>query len=97
MRSQIAQLDRNGCSELHLPVPTGGYRVTPPSGVFVNDIYIPGNTTIVAPKYSIGRLETCYESPNQLIPERWTTQQDMVKDKRSFPPFSQEWRECYLT
>ncbi|KAI0112259.1 cytochrome P450 [Nemania sp. FL0031] len=74
---------------LYPPVPTGGYRVTPPSGVFVNDTHIPGNTTIVAPKYSIARLETSYENANKFIPERWTTQQEMVKDKRGFSPFSQ--------
>ncbi|KAJ8129220.1 hypothetical protein O1611_g4409 [Lasiodiplodia mahajangana] len=74
---------------LYPPVPTGGYRVTPPSGVFINDTHIPGNTTVMAPRYSIARLETAYECPNQFIPERWTTQQEKVKDKRGFSPFSQ--------
>ena len=35
--------------------PTGGYRETPAEGINVAGHYIPGNTTIVAPAYNIGR------------------------------------------
>ncbi|KAI1814977.1 cytochrome P450 [Poronia punctata] len=78
----------NETLRLHPPVPTGGYRVTPPSGVEFNGTFIPGGVTIVAPKYSIQRLESSYESPNQFIPERWTTRKELVKDGRGFAPFS---------
>jgi Cytochrome P450 len=37
--------------------PTGGYRETPHGGIEVAGRYIPGNTTIVAPAYNIGRCE----------------------------------------
>ncbi|KAJ8119834.1 hypothetical protein ONZ43_g3300 [Nemania bipapillata] len=79
----------NETLRLHPPVPTGGLRVTPKSGITFNDMYIPGGTIIVAPKYNIQRLESSYEKADQFIPERWTTQQDMVKDSRGFTPFSQ--------
>lgn len=47
----------NECLRLHPPVPSGGYRETPPEGMTVAGHYIPGNTTIVAPRYSLGRRE----------------------------------------
>lgn len=40
---------------LHPAVPTGGYRDTPPHGMTIGDTFIPGNTTIVAPRYVLGR------------------------------------------
>lgn len=40
---------------LHPAVPTGGNRDTPPEGMMIDDTFIPGNTTIVAPRYVLGR------------------------------------------
>lgn len=40
---------------LHPAVPTGGLRQTPPEGATIAGRFIPGNTTICAPRYSIGR------------------------------------------
>ncbi|KAI1325711.1 cytochrome P450 [Xylariaceae sp. FL0255] len=74
---------------LHPPVPTGGYRVTPRAGLLLNGTYIPGHVTIVAPKYNIGRLESSYVRPTEFIPERWTTQPELLIDKRGFSPFGQ--------
>ncbi|KAI1076811.1 cytochrome P450 [Whalleya microplaca] len=84
----------NETLRLHPPVPTGGYRQTPPSGMRINDTYIPGNVTLVAPRYSLARLESSYESADQFIPERWTTRPEMVKDARGFAPFSQGRFNC---
>ncbi|KAI0427569.1 cytochrome P450 [Xylaria sp. FL1042] len=78
----------NEALRLYPPVPTGGNRVTPPAGVTINGTYIPGGVTIVAPKYSIHRLESSYVSADQFIPERWTTRPDMIKDNSGFAPFS---------
>lgn len=72
---------------LNHPVPTGGYRQTPPGGMTVSGRYIPGNVTIVAPRYSIARLESSYEKADQFVPERWTTRPDMVKDRTGYAPF----------
>ncbi|KAJ3556409.1 hypothetical protein NPX13_g10140 [Xylaria arbuscula] len=79
----------NETLRLYPPVPTAGNRMTPPQGVTVNNQYIPGGITIVAPKYLIHRLESSYEEADQFIPERWTTRTDMVKENKGFAPFSQ--------
>ncbi|KAI3339442.1 cytochrome P450 [Ustulina deusta] len=84
----------NETLRLHPPVPTGGHRVTPPSGITINNKYIPGGVTIMAPKYSIQRLESSYENADQFIPERWTVRPDLVKDNRGFAPFSQGKFSC---
>ncbi|CRG88390.1 hypothetical protein PISL3812_05420 [Talaromyces islandicus] len=88
----------NGCINetlrLHPPVPSGGYRETPPEGVYINEKYIPGNTTLIAPRYTIGRLETCFEKAEEFIPERWYSRLEMVKSKKAFSPFSQGRYSC---
>ncbi|KAI1774065.1 cytochrome P450 [Hypoxylon cercidicola] len=73
---------------LHPAVPTGGYRQSPPEGVVINGTYVPGGITIVAPRYSISRLESCYEDADKFIPERWSTSTELVKDVRAFAPFA---------
>ena len=40
---------------LHPAVPTGGLRQTPPEGAIIAGKFIPGNTIICAPRYSIAR------------------------------------------
>lgn len=84
----------NETLRLHPPVPTGGYRQTSPAGLTINDIHIPGNVTIVSPRYSLGRLESCFGEADQWIPERWTVRPDLVKDARGFSPFSQGRYSC---
>ena len=45
----------NESLRIHPPVPTGGYRQSPKGGMIIADRYIPGNVTIVAPRYTIGK------------------------------------------
>jgi tryprostatin B 6-hydroxylase len=47
----------NETLRLHPPVPSGALRLTPPEGIKIGETFIPGNTTVVAPSYSIGRRE----------------------------------------
>ncbi|KAK2873645.1 hypothetical protein FQN49_002198 [Arthroderma sp. PD_2] len=79
---------------LHPAVPTGGYRDTPPEGMTIGGTYIPGNTTMVAPRYVLHRLESCYVHADRWIPERWSSSPELVKDARSFHPFSQGRYTC---
>lgn len=47
----------NEALRLHPPVPSGLLRQTPPEGVTIGSTYIPGNVTISAPLWSLGRRE----------------------------------------
>jgi len=66
---------------------TGSGRLTPPEGVMFKGTFIPGNVQIVAPKYTIFRLESAFEQPLEFIPERWYSRPELVKDSRAFLPF----------
>ena len=48
----------NETLRMHPLVPTGGYRQSPPGGMKIGDTYIPGNITIVAPRYTLGRRKS---------------------------------------
>ena len=45
----------NEALRLHPPSPAGGFRTTPPQGITVDDIFIPGGVNICVPLYSLGR------------------------------------------
>ncbi|KAJ5226531.1 hypothetical protein N7468_007756 [Penicillium chermesinum] len=78
----------NEALRLYPAVPSGLPRLTPPEGLTIRDTFIPGNTTVVAPFYTMGRLESCYENAAEFIPERWYSKPELVKNKKAFAPFS---------
>ncbi|MCJ1320172.1 hypothetical protein MMC15_005510 [Xylographa vitiligo] len=78
----------NEALRLHPGLPSGGFRQTPPEGLTISGQYIPGDVTIVAPRYTIGRLESCYKRAGDFVPERWYSEPGMVVDKSGFAPFS---------
>ena len=78
----------NETLRLHPPVPSGTLRLTPPEGTTIGGRFIPGNTTVVSPTWTVGRLESCYERPLEFIPERWYSKPEMIKNKVAFAPFS---------
>lgn len=93
LHEKISQLDHlNGvifeALRLHPPVPTALQRKTPPSGIEIDGTFIPGNTTVYCPQYSIGRDEEIYTQADEFVPERWYKFPDMVKEKDAFAPFS---------
>jgi cytochrome P450 len=45
----------NETLRLHPPVPSGVLRLTPPEGIMIGKTFIPGNTTVATPNYTIGR------------------------------------------
>lgn len=60
----------NEVLRLHPSVPTGGYRETPPEGLKIAGTWIPGNTTIVAPRYTMGRRKLLrIRQPQYVNPE----------------------------
>ncbi|KAI0128194.1 cytochrome P450 [Hypoxylon sp. NC0597] len=66
---------------------TSSSRVTPAEGLTIEGTFIPRNTKIAAARYSIGRLVSAYENPDEFIPERWYSKPKLVEDKRAFAPF----------
>ncbi|KAI0838122.1 cytochrome P450 [Hypoxylon sp. FL0890] len=74
--------------------PTFGSRQTPPEGLHCDGVHIPGDIKVVAPRYSLGRLEEAYEAPHDFIPERWYSKAELIKDKRAFAPFAMGRNSC---
>ncbi|KAI9698907.1 MAG: hypothetical protein M1820_007328 [Bogoriella megaspora] len=62
-------------------------RISPPQGMHVDGTFIPGNIKLVAPRYSIGRLQSAWQDPHAFRPERWYSHPELIRDKRAFAPF----------
>ncbi|KAL2152874.1 hypothetical protein VTH82DRAFT_4029 [Thermothelomyces myriococcoides] len=78
----------NETMRLHPPVPSGTQRVTPPEGLWIKDRFIPGNTIVQVPSYTVFRDERAFLYPNEFIPERWTTRPELILDKSVYIPFN---------
>jgi cytochrome P450 len=64
------------------------HRETPPQGIVVNGIHIPGNTTVGMGAYEIQRDARYYGSPDSFIPERWLGEGPEPFDRNAFLTFS---------
>ena len=47
----------NEALRLHPPTPSGGFRMSPPQGITVDGVFIPGGVSLNVPLYSLGRCE----------------------------------------
>ncbi|CRG89071.1 Cytochrome P450 3A13 [Talaromyces islandicus] len=72
---------------LHPPLPSGMQRVTPPQGIRFDDVYIPGDCIVQMPLHTVFRDERCFPQPTKFIPERWTTQPELIRDRSAYIPF----------
>ncbi|KAI4244342.1 MAG: hypothetical protein L6R40_003068 [Gallowayella cf. fulva] len=78
----------NETLRLHPALLTGGLRKTPKEGAMVCGRFVPGDVTIVAPRYTIFRREDCFENAEMFMPERWAEDgRGMVRGKNAFKPF----------
>ncbi|KAL2044707.1 hypothetical protein N7G274_002481 [Stereocaulon virgatum] len=73
---------------LYPPVPTAIPRLTPPEGLTIRDVYVPGNTTVWSPQYVLGRSSKVYNNAESFIPERWYSNPELIKERSAFAPFS---------
>ncbi|KAK3898351.1 cytochrome P450 monooxygenase [Staphylotrichum tortipilum] len=73
---------------LHPPVPSGTQRVTPPEGLWIGERFIPGDTIVQVPSYTVFRDARAFEQPGEFIPERWTTMPELVRDRSVYIPFN---------
>ncbi|KAF8861671.1 cytochrome P450 monooxygenase-like protein [Acephala macrosclerotiorum] len=84
----------NEALRLHPPVPSGVLRQTPPEGITVGDVFIPGGVTISAPSWSMGRLESCFKRAEEFLPERWGDEPELILNKGVFIPFASGAYSC---
>ncbi|OKL55488.1 hypothetical protein UA08_09188 [Talaromyces atroroseus] len=63
-------------------------RLTPPEGLTIGSVYIPGDTIICLGPYQQGRDKRNFVDPDEFIPERWTTQPELILNRTGFFPFS---------
>ncbi|KAI3289225.1 hypothetical protein DTO002I6_6967 [Penicillium roqueforti] len=69
-------------------VPSGQPRLTPPEGLQIDEVWIPGNTIVVLPQYVLHRDERYFPSSLEFIPERWLDEKNnLVKHEEAFFPF----------
>lgn len=73
---------------LHPPVPSGTQRVTPPEGMWIGERFVPGDTIVQVPSYTVFRDARAFEQPGEFIPERWTTMPELVRDRSVYIPFN---------
>jgi cytochrome P450 len=63
-------------------------RVTPPEGLTINGHFIPGNTIVQMPPFVLNRDARNFARPDEFLPERWTTNPELVLNRTAFLPFS---------
>ncbi|KAL4895727.1 cytochrome P450 [Aspergillus ambiguus] len=82
---------------LHPPVATDLVRRTPPEGMVIDGVPVPGNTDISISAYTSHRDPTVFASPEKWYPDRWTENRgtELMKDMlASWIPFSAGYRTC---
>ncbi|KAJ0426668.1 cytochrome P450 [Aspergillus carlsbadensis] len=68
-------------------VPSGQPRQTPPEGLQVDEVWIPGDTIVVIPQHVIQRDDRYFPSGSEFIPERWLEEKHtlIVREEAFFP------------
>ncbi|KAM0207466.1 hypothetical protein ACHAPQ_011884 [Fusarium lateritium] len=89
----IKFLDYIICETLRLKpsVPAGLTRLTPPTGIQIDEVFIPGDTIVSVPAYTIHRDPRYWESALDFRPERWET---LNPEKAPWIPFSRGQFSC---
>ncbi|KAL4901938.1 hypothetical protein BDW74DRAFT_169892 [Aspergillus multicolor] len=78
----------NEALRLYPAVPSGTQRITPPEGITISDVYLPGDVLVQSPLYTIFRDPRNFERPLEFLPTRWTTEPHLVKNKAVYIPFN---------
>ncbi|PSR97179.1 averantin oxidoreductase, partial [Coniella lustricola] len=79
----------NEVLRLYPAVPSGIQRFTPPGGLKIgDDLFIPGDTIVQTPQYVFHRDARNFPRPDEFIPERWTTQPELIQNGSVYSPFS---------
>ncbi|KAK8107523.1 cytochrome P450 [Apiospora kogelbergensis] len=74
---------------------SGGYRVTPPQGMQVDEHFIPGNTNVFVPTQLIQTDERYWPRGHEFIPERFSSKSsDLRNENAPFMPFTLGMHAC---
>ncbi|GAD99504.1 benzoate 4-monooxygenase cytochrome P450, putative [Paecilomyces variotii No. 5] len=70
-------------------VPSGPPRVTPPGGLQVDEVWIPGDVNILVPPYILQRDDRNFVAADKFMPERWLVENKkrMILNDQAFFPF----------
>ncbi|KAJ4328936.1 hypothetical protein N0V84_000505 [Fusarium piperis] len=71
--------------------PGGLPRLTPPQGLQIDEVFIPGDTIVSVPTYTIQRDERYWENALEFKPERW---ENLNPEKAAWIPFSRGQYSC---
>ncbi|KAJ6035940.1 hypothetical protein N7540_000219 [Penicillium herquei] len=77
----------NETMRVHPAVPSGLPRLTPPEGIYIDGTYIPGNTTVSCPTWTIQHSQENFTDPNTWNPYRWINPLE-IHNQKAFIPFS---------
>ncbi|KAK5651342.1 hypothetical protein OQA88_12575 [Cercophora sp. LCS_1] len=77
----------NETMRLDNPVANNAGRTTPPEGITVDGVWIPGGVAVRVPGYAMHRSELAFVHPEEFIPERWTSKPGLILDRNAFFPF----------
>ncbi|KAJ9294970.1 hypothetical protein DTO271G3_6532 [Paecilomyces variotii] len=70
-------------------VPSGQPRVTPPDGLLIDDVWIPGDVNVIVPQYIVQRDNRNFVDGDRFIPERWLAgnKGEMILHEEAYFPF----------
>ncbi|KAJ5279799.1 hypothetical protein N7478_005171 [Penicillium angulare] len=77
----------NETLRVHPAVPSGLPRLVPPEGLYIEGTYIPGNTTVSCPTWTIQHSPENFADPNTWNPFRWIKPFE-THNPKAFIPFS---------
>ncbi|KAG0646070.1 Cytokinin biosynthesis 2 [Hyphodiscus hymeniophilus] len=78
----------NEALRLYPPVTFLSQRVTPAEGLTIGKVHIPPDTVVSVGTFSIHHDARNFLRPDEFIPERWSSQPDLILNKSAFIPFS---------
>ncbi len=70
-------------NRLHSPVPSGVQRDTSESGAKIGPYWIPGETIVAVPTYTIQRDQRYFVQPDEWIRERWFSKPELVINRHA--------------
>ncbi|PLB48501.1 putative cytochrome P450 [Aspergillus steynii IBT 23096] len=78
----------NETLRLKPPVPSGQPRMTPPEGLQIDEVWIPGETIVIVSQHVMHRDDRYFPSADEFIPERWLDRKEkLITDEEAFFPF----------